>query len=983
MTLEELLVKIKVDNKQALKGLNEAKRVADKTTNNLDKVRSGFNNVLKAFGKKPSKEATKGMTAGLKQAEREIVKTENRIKQLQRTASKKTKSAKFIDLEGEAKQAEKTVAEIAKMREKLNANARAGKYGAPGMQVYDEKKAEWEKLGREEMSERAYLNGIKARMSEMVADGSAYIQSEGAKEASRLLTIEEQNLAKLRAFRTKLDAELNGTVSNTVLQKLQAFLNGVRRAGSGIKNFGRKSVSALKGVVSWIGKMGRGFGTVLSKIPLLNNFNKKIKGMKRGFFFGMGLKSMLRMGLAGFLIYKGLSMAKEGFENLAKYSGQTNSDLSMLMSSLAALKNSLATAFAPILTAIAPALNTLIQLLVKASTAVAHFTAAFTGKSTVVVAKQQTVDYASSLSDATDATDSANESAKEYQKTLLGFDQMNILNKPDNGSGSGGGAGGGAGAGDMFETVDVSNGAKSLVDRIKDSWKDADFTDLGRDIGNKIGDMLDKIPWDTLKETAYKLGKSVATGFNGLNDSKFWASLGTSLGESVNTVISGIKGFVENFDWVLAGKAFATGVNKFFGTVDWKDIGSTVSKAVGGILDTITTFFKKVDWEAVGSDLVDVIKGVDWAGLIAKGIKAAGSISSAILKVLTSAFQSAIDGISDWITSGKIWEDLLNIGKVSLDIGLNLAGEAWDLIKTIVKGVGKITFELGGAILEKIRDAIEWIAGKLGFGKETKPEVPAENAPQYQGHDYQGVDMTQTVTVDGKQTEGFKTLYSQFKEIKTSKATKTGGGERTEGFKKLHTQFKEIKNSKAIKTAGGTRTDGFKKVHTQFGEVKNNTATKSLAGHLFSSFTNAKSQYDKVKEKTVTVSIQGLVGRQMKQAVISFMASGGLYKNGRWQPITMAANGGAFNTGQMFIARETGPELVGQIGGGTGVMNNDQIVSSVAKGVYEAVLSAMSMSDNGKSVNVYLQGDAGKIFKVVQKEAVQFVNTTGQAPFPA
>ena len=46
------------------------------------------------------------------------------------------------------------------------------------------------------------------------------------------------------------------------------------------------------------------------------------------------------------------------------------------------------------------------------------------------------------------------------------------------------------------------------------------------------------------------------------------------------------------------------------------------------------------------------------------------------------------------------------------------------------------------------------------------------------------------------------------------------------------------------------------------------------------------------------------------------------------------AEGGFVDTGQMFIAREAGPELVGTMGGRTAVANNDQITS----GIYRAVL---------------------------------------------
>ena len=48
------------------------------------------------------------------------------------------------------------------------------------------------------------------------------------------------------------------------------------------------------------------------------------------------------------------------------------------------------------------------------------------------------------------------------------------------------------------------------------------------------------------------------------------------------------------------------------------------------------------------------------------------------------------------------------------------------------------------------------------------------------------------------------------------------------------------------------------------------------------------------------------------------------------------ADGGFPQQGQLFWAREAGPELVGTIGGRTAVANNDQIVEAVARGVYQA-----------------------------------------------
>lgn len=70
------------------------------------------------------------------------------------------------------------------------------------------------------------------------------------------------------------------------------------------------------------------------------------------------------------------------------------------------------------------------------------------------------------------------------------------------------------------------------------------------------------------------------------------------------------------------------------------------------------------------------------------------------------------------------------------------------------------------------------------------------------------------------------------------------------------------------------------------------------------------------------------------------------------------AGGGFPNMGQMFIANEAGPELVGSINGRTAVANNDQIVSAVSQGVYSAVVSAMSQTQKGgeSSFNIFLDG---------------------------
>jgi len=70
-------------------------------------------------------------------------------------------------------------------------------------------------------------------------------------------------------------------------------------------------------------------------------------------------------------------------------------------------------------------------------------------------------------------------------------------------------------------------------------------------------------------------------------------------------------------------------------------------------------------------------------------------------------------------------------------------------------------------------------------------------------------------------------------------------------------------------------------------------------------------------------------------------------------------DGGFVDQGQIFVAREAGPELVGTIGSRTAVVNNDQIVESVSRGVYQAVVAAMSTQQQSRGVTevrVYLDG---------------------------
>lgn len=75
------------------------------------------------------------------------------------------------------------------------------------------------------------------------------------------------------------------------------------------------------------------------------------------------------------------------------------------------------------------------------------------------------------------------------------------------------------------------------------------------------------------------------------------------------------------------------------------------------------------------------------------------------------------------------------------------------------------------------------------------------------------------------------------------------------------------------------------------------------------------------------------------------------------------ASGGMVMPGQLFVANERGPELVGRYGNRTAVMNNDQITASVSDGVedgvYRAMMSAMQSNRNSGSGDMHITIDIG------------------------
>ena len=96
--------------------------------------------------------------------------------------------------------------------------------------------------------------------------------------------------------------------------------------------------------------------------------------------------------------------------------------------------------------------------------------------------------------------------------------------------------------------------------------------------------------------------------------------------------------------------------------------------------------------------------------------------------------------------------------------------------------------------------------------------------------------------------------------------------------------------------------------------------------------------------------------------------------------VSWYANGGMPDMGEIFVARESGPEMVGKIGNKTTVANNDQIVTAIQQGVYTAVMNAMASGSN--EVHLDIRADEGIIVKKASQGFKDYVMQTGELPFP-
>ena len=314
-----------------------------------------------------------------------------------------------------------------------------------------------------------------------------------------------------------------------------------------------------------------------------SKLNKSLKGTEKASRGArMGLGRMLATSILFSTVFRAISAVtgglKEGMDNLAQYSDDTNKALSMLMSSMTQLKNSFGTAFSPLVEYAAPALAQFINLLSQAVTWTAQLLAALTGKDTFVKAVKVQQNYADSLDKTKDETKDA---AKETEKALAPFDKLIQITtgkkkkkdknelKPE----------------DMFTTEEVSNDIKlqadaikntlgKLFDPLKESWLEN---------GPQVMSSLQNT-FSAIKKLASDVGASFMQVWNVEGYGK---AITDDLLITFANLVDTVGNLVTNFD-----KAWVSG-----------DTGTNILRHLGDIILEITGFFRQAseslkEWSA-------------------------------------------------------------------------------------------------------------------------------------------------------------------------------------------------------------------------------------------------------------------------------------------------------------------------------------------------------------------------------------------------
>lgn len=350
--------------------------------------------------------------------------------------------------------------------------------------------------------------------------------------------------------------------------------------------------------------------------------------------------------------------------------------------------------------------------------------------------------------------------------------------------------------------------------------------------------------------------------------------------------------------------------------------------------------------------------------------------------------------------------------------------EAWDKVKEGVKSLwAKAKATVEGAFNKAVESWNNIKEGVKNLWAKAKGKIEATfNEAQQAWSDFKEGTKNIFVRAKGVVEDGFEKVSEAWGKIKggTKEFWAKAKATISDKFDELSEKWGKLKTKDIIVTAKATIKDGVDKIGSIWKSVKTKTAT--LTGRAEEKtkdvFKSIKDKWKELTSKTavLTATFKDMFTAPLKKAwnaiasainkgiktinkipgvsipSVPKLAKGGIFENGSWHNIAKYASGGMPNMGQLFVAREKGPELVSTLKGHTAVMNNDQIVASVSQGVSDAVYNVMTpvLTSLVTSINrmnssgtpLYVEGvSEGDIVKITQNANADYKKRYGKPLF--
>lgn len=511
------------------------------------------------------------------------------------------------------------------------------------------------------------------------------VQTEASASAGQQAVSEEQAAAGAKVVADsagiKAGAQSEAIASDT---ELEGSEEGLGNSSSRLSKIFGYLASSVKGFGSQLGGISGKLNTIKSVgSKAFSTIKKHIIGSDSALGkFGKNLSQSLSMYSRVFKMMLLFQLFSSGMDLVKTQIGGALTQNAQFCASLAAIKGNLAIAFQPIYNAILPALNTLMAGIRQATIWLASFTHTLFGGSV-----KSSVAAAQAIDAQTDSTKNLTKATQKQAKAQSELDELNVISDNSSSDPSSGSGSGSTGVQPSYGDADLISGQNAFAEKLKEAWKNSDFTEIGQIVADKINDALNAINWGKIQATAQKIALCLATflnGFvgeldwglvgstiaNGLNTAlifaytflttfnflKFgqaigtminsgvstfdWALLGSTIAAGFNAAFDFLYGFVTTMDWAQLGTAIGTAISTFFQETDWAELGMDVSGLVLGLLTLLLTTIQETDWSSVGTAVGEVLTNIDWAGIF-----------QTVWEIIVAAFGGLQDILVSFLTS--------------------------------------------------------------------------------------------------------------------------------------------------------------------------------------------------------------------------------------------------------------------------------------------------------------------------------------------